>query len=159
MPVLISGFCTAITESTGYFDMNYAILAKVDKISFQYLNHKKGPIELSALMAFCFPLPASCINRKSLFLVLFNPYSHPHPHSRLSLQTPAPYRVKWRTSCCCGSWIEGSPSMRTSDLTPTSNMTIVIFVGLATGGSGSSLLLWGFPRWQLSPPMGGSGIP
>ena len=54
--------------------MNYIVLAKIDKISFQYLNHKKGPIELSALMAFCFLLPASCINRKSLFLVLFNPY-------------------------------------------------------------------------------------
>ena len=26
-------------------------------------------------MASCFPLPASCINRKSLFLVLFNPYA------------------------------------------------------------------------------------
>ena len=74
MPVLISGFCTAITESTGYFDMNYIVLAKIDKISFTYLNHTKGPIELSALMAFCFLLPASCINRKSLFLVLFNPY-------------------------------------------------------------------------------------
>ena len=36
MPVLISGFCTAITESTGYFDMNSTVLVKVDKISFQY---------------------------------------------------------------------------------------------------------------------------
>ena len=36
--------------------------------------------------------------------------------------------------------------------TPTS---IVSFVGLASRGSGSSLLLWGFPRWQFSPPVEG----
>jgi hypothetical protein len=31
MPVLISGFCTAISDRTGYLDMNSAMLAKVEK--------------------------------------------------------------------------------------------------------------------------------
>ena len=35
MPVLLSDFCTVISDSTGYFDMNPAVLEKVDKISFK----------------------------------------------------------------------------------------------------------------------------
>ena len=31
MPVLISGFCTAISDRTGYLDMNSAMLAKVEE--------------------------------------------------------------------------------------------------------------------------------
>ena len=31
MPVLISGFCTFISDKTGYLDMNSAMLAKVEK--------------------------------------------------------------------------------------------------------------------------------
>ena len=49
MPVLISGFCTAISDRTGYLDMNSAMLAKVEK-NHSEINYRKGPIELSFLM-------------------------------------------------------------------------------------------------------------
>ena len=50
MPVLISGFCTAISDRTGYLDMNSAMLAKVEKKIHSKINYRKGPIELSFLM-------------------------------------------------------------------------------------------------------------
>ena len=31
MPVLVSGFCIAISDNTRYFDMNSAVLAKIEK--------------------------------------------------------------------------------------------------------------------------------
>jgi len=35
MPVLVSDFCIAISDITGYFDMNSAVLAKVEQYSWQ----------------------------------------------------------------------------------------------------------------------------
>ena len=35
MPVSVSAFCIAISDNTGYFDRNSAVLAKVEKKSLQ----------------------------------------------------------------------------------------------------------------------------